>query len=923
MSKKYFFILPLLFLSLFVSAQSIRLNGKVINSKNEAVPGATISVEGMAKSLAADVEGRFSLTLEAGKKYVITVSSAGYNSKAIEDVEVKTGDDNNITVVLEDKTLTEVVVRTTVRRESTAALLNFQRNNSSVSSGLAADFIRRTPDKNTGEVLKRVSGASVQDNKFVIVRGLSDRYNAAMINSAQFPSSEPDKRAFSFDIIPSNLVDNIIINKTATPEITGEFAGGVVQVTTKDVPSKDFLNVGVSFGYNTNSTFKDFISNERGSTDWLGYDDGGRSLPNGFPTTTKGYGAKGISSKYELSRLFRSDVYKEHTSNILPIMSGNITYGMGRKLKNGASLGIVAGITYRNAKSLYTVQRQEAENEYTAYIKQFSDAQNRYSTNIGALLNVTYSWNKTKISFKNLVNQLYDDNYYIRTGLNIETSSDMLFRSSFLNQRTLYTSQLEGEQQLTKSGIKLKLNGNFSYNWKTQPDLRTVSYVRQTGTANPFSLLDDETNRFYSNLKDYSYGGGGQLIVPFNLLGEKQTLKAGGSTLIRVRDFKARNFRYSIESPNSKPGLEQLPFDQIFNKENIGEDGFLLKETTSDIDKYFGVSIVNAGYLMFDNKLGDDWRLIWGARVENFQQVLTTIGLDQKRVVLDNEDWDVLPSLNLVYNVDARNSIRLAASQTVARPEFREIAPFSFFDFEQNYAVAGETTLKRSKITNLDLRYEFYPKAGENISFGAFYKDFKDPIELRARAKRPSRYSFANAEKARSFGLELEVRKNLDFIAPKLENFSIFSNLTWITSKVTLATTQNTGAVVTNDRPLQGQSPYLINVGLQYGNKNADFAASVLYNRIGQRLTLVGDPEQKIYDIYERPRDQLDFQISKKVLKKRGEIKLNIADILNQPISLYENFDDKKAYKSGTDRTFNSYTPGTTFTIGFTYDFIR
>lgn len=920
MSKKYFLIFPLLFLSLLASAQSIQLHGKVINARNEAIPGATISVEGLDRAIAADVEGRFSIALQAGKKYSITVSSAGYNAKIVDEVEVKAGIDNNITVVLEDKTLDQVVVRTTVRRESTAALLNFQKNNSSVSSGLAADFIRRTPDKNTGEVLKRVSGASVQDNKFVIVRGLSDRYNAAMINSAQFPSTEPDKRAFSFDVIPANLVDNIVINKTATPEITAEFAGGVVQVTTKDVPTKDFLNVGVSFGFNTNSAFKDFISNERNSTDWLGFDDGTRDLPGGFPVNGKTYRGKNAATQVELSKLFRSDVYQEKTSTAIPIQTYNITYGIGRKLKNGASLGIVSGITYRNSKLLYDVQRQEANNEYSSYIKQFTDAQNKYSTNIGALLNVTYNLKKTKLSFKNLLNQLYDDNYYIRTGIfNESSNSDISFRSSSLNQRTLYTAQLEAEQQLTESGIRLKLNGNFAYNWKSQPDLRTISYLRPP--AGSYSLFEDETNRFFSDLKDYSYGGGGQLIVPFNLLGEKQTFKAGGSTLFRIRDFKARNFRYA-SSNNIDHDLLTLPFDQIFKPENISEDGFYLNETTSETDKYFGVSIVNAGYLMFDNKLSDKLRLIWGARVENFQQVLTTVGVDLERVVLDNDKWDVLPSLNLVYTVNNNHVIRLSGSQTVGRPEFREIAPFSFFDYEQNYAVSGDTSLTRSLITNIDLRYEYYPKAGENISIGAFYKHFEDPIELRARARRPSRYSYENAEKAKSFGVELEVRKGLDFISPALENFSIFSNLTYITSDVTLRTSFATGDV-TADRPLMGQSPYLVNIGLQYTSANSDFAASLLYNRIGQRLALVGDEALKIYDIYERPRDQLDFQISKKVLDSRGEIKLNISDIFNQAYFLYENFDDKTGWKNGTDRMFNSYKPGTTFTIGFSYDFIR
>jgi hypothetical protein len=361
--KKLFLTLLIIPITLFCSAQTLRLNGKVINSKNEAIAGATVNVIGISKTVPADVEGRFSIQVEPGRKYTVTVSSAGYDTKSIEDVQVLPNEESNLTVVLEPKgTLTEVVVRTSVRRESTNALINFQKNNSSVSSGLAADFIRRTPDKNTGEVLKRVSGTSIQDNKFVVVRGLGDRYNTAFLNGAQLPSSEPDKKAFSFDVIPSSVVDNIIINKTATPDLTGEFAGGLVQVTTKDVPSKSFLSVGANIGWNTESTGKDFISNERGSTAWTGFDDGRRALPSDFPANRQSYSRlaleqDGLNKKLDLTRKFRSDVYAEQTSAAAPIQTYNLAWGVGKRLKNDASFGSVISVLYRKGMYKYDVGR--------------------------------------------------------------------------------------------------------------------------------------------------------------------------------------------------------------------------------------------------------------------------------------------------------------------------------------------------------------------------------------------------------------------------------------------------------------------------------------------------------------------------------------------------------------------------------------
>ncbi|HJS53762.1 MAG TPA: carboxypeptidase-like regulatory domain-containing protein, partial [Chitinophagaceae bacterium] len=261
--KPVILVLSFLHFSIIIYAQSVRLNGKIINTKNEAVPGASISIEGITNPVIADVEGRFSVNLQQGKKYTFTVSSIGHSTKIVSDIEVSPNIENHIEIVLEPeaKTGEEVIIRTTRKQESTNALLTFQKSNTAVSSGLAADFIRRTPDKNTGEVLKRVSGASIQDNKFVVVRGLSDRYNQATINNAQLPSSEPDKKAFSFDVLPATLVDNIIINKTATPDMSGEFAGGLVQINTKDIPSRDVLRVEMSFGFNTQSTSKDFYSN--------------------------------------------------------------------------------------------------------------------------------------------------------------------------------------------------------------------------------------------------------------------------------------------------------------------------------------------------------------------------------------------------------------------------------------------------------------------------------------------------------------------------------------------------------------------------------------------------------------------------------------------------------------------------------------
>lgn len=889
------------------------------------VPGATIIIKGENKQALADIEGRFYINLEAAKKYIIVISSVGYETKEVSDVEVAINQDNSIDIVLIESgknTLNAVTIKATSRRqENTASLLAFQRSNTALSSGLAADFIRRTPDRNTGEVLKRVSGASIQDGKFVIVRGLSDRYNSAVINNAQLPSTEPDKKAFSFDVIPSSLIDNIIINKTATPELPGEFAGGLIQINTKDVPTRNLLTLSASLGFNLQSVFKDFTSNDRNSTDWLGFSNG-RTLPGEFPKTQQQYRVGTAEQKLAWSKLLNSDVYREVNNTALPTQTYSITWGNNKKFKNEGVLGTIVSVQYRNSMYLYDVQRRLNEQNGDVTVA-MTDIQNKYSVNVGAIANITYVKGRHKISFKNLYNQLLEDNYYTRTGFNNDRIQDISFRSSVLNQRSLYSGQLEGDHQLTQSGIKLKWNGNFAYNFKSQPDLRTVAYNRPKSTSSDFEYNDDDTRRFFSDLQDFSYGANGSIAIPFSLNKTKQTFKAGGSTLIRIRDFRSRIFQYQPASASAfDKNKVSLPFDQIFSSPNIASDGFILNDFTNNQDKYFGVSILNGMYGMFDNKFGESIRLVWGVRVENFQQFLTTKDVTAKRVIVDTEKWDVLPSFNFTLSPNLRNSIRLSGSRTVARPEFREIAPFSFYDYEANYGVNGNLDLKRTSILNGDARYEFYPKGGEAITFGVFYKYFDDPIELRldpSSVLDRRNYGYSNVDNAYTLGAEFEVRKNLEFISSQLENFSVFTNLTYSYSKVTLATTNSTGQTGSVNRPLQGQSPYLVNVGLQYASKQGGWNGSLLYNRIGQRLSLVGNLD--FADIYERPRDQVDFQIAKRIMKNKAEVKLTWADMLNNAYYFYENVDSKKAFNGSNDRLFNSYKPGSVITIGFTYDF--
>jgi len=926
MSVRLFLTLCFLLFVSTIFAQTIRLTGKITNDRNEPLSGVSIKIAGTTSGTSTNVEGNYVLTLSTGTKYTLEISAVGYQPKTITDVDVTAGATNELNIVLEtaSKKQDEVIVRTTTsrRQETTASLITIQRNNTSLSSGLAADFIRRTPDRNTGEVLKRVSGASIQDNKFVVVRGLSDRYNQALINNALLPSSEPDKKVFSFDLIPSQMVDNVIINKTATPDLPGEFAGGLVQVRTKDVPTQNLLSVGFSLGYNTQSTFKDFTSNPRNSTDWLGFDNGTRSLPSSIPSTEK-YRALPDAEKIRLSRDFRGDVYREQVTSAAPITTLNLTWtNYSRSKKNNGTFGSIVSLYHRKGMIIYNdAERGRYEDSREANFVG-TETQNRYSVNAGGLVNLSYVRGGHKISFKNLFNQAFDDNYYVRNLVNNGRLQNIQLRSSFLNQRSLYLGQLEGEHAITRSGIRFNWNGNFALNSRKQPDMRTAQFVKPLNDPNAhYELDEDDSRRFFSDLKDYSAGFNGSLSIPFTLAGEKQTFKAGGSTLLRFRDFKARVFRYRPASTNADT---KLPYDQAFLTDNIKTNGLYLDEQTQNTDKYFAISALNSGFAMFDNKFGKAWRVIWGARVEFFEQFLQSKDLSLKRIVVNTEKWDVLPSLNVTYNFKNKHQIRLAGSKTVARPEFREIAPFQFFDYEQIWGIRGETELKRTSILNADLRYEYYPRSGEMISVGALYKRFDDPIELRMDGGSNGDrwlFGYANADQANLMGAELEIRKGLDFLGETFRNFTFIGNATILDSKVTLTTTQASGKEAEQDRPLYGQSPYLVNGGFQYTTPT--WNASLLYNRIGPRLYLVGDPNGAgFFDIYEKPRNLLDVQAARKLFDGKGELKLTVSDLFNNRFAFYDNPSQKAGYNFNEgDRINYSYSPGTTITLGFTYDF--
>ncbi|HPH33349.1 MAG TPA: TonB-dependent receptor, partial [Chitinophagaceae bacterium] len=469
--------------------------------------------------------------------------------------------------------------------------------------------------------------------------------------------------------------------------------------------------------------------------------------------------------------------------------------------------------------------------------------------------------------------------------------------------------------------VKLKWYGAFNILDGYIPDQRRLSYSRFTNTQDPFRLLISNTlsqnsgSRIYQSLSDYIYTAGGDLTYNFTLFGQKQSLKSGYMLQIKDRLYDAQLFANYL--PLDNPVLTLLPADQVFNTDNFGDgtgNKFAFDAIKGKTFRYLANTILNGGFLQFDNQFSRSFRVVWGLRAEHFDQLVGSVKTWDPRHTY-SKVTDFLPGLNATLKVNNKVNLRLSGSQTVIRPELRELSFLNLYDFELNASVQGNPLLKRTKVSNFDFRYEFYPKAGEVLTAGVFYKDFKNAIEqlFNEGIGGASTFSYQNADQATTWGAELEFRKKLDFINA-FKNFTLQANASYIKSNV-----KDEGLNI--DRPMQGQSPYVINVGMMYDLEKSGLNATLLFNQIGERIYLVGDLTSGAGspDIYEAPRALLDFQLSKKLLNKKAEIRMNISDILNSTQYFYQNANGEKKLDKGKDAYRFTRTNGTTFSFTFNY----
>ncbi|MBK7433374.1 MAG: outer membrane beta-barrel protein [Chitinophagaceae bacterium] len=905
-------------------AQKGKIEGKLTDAKTGLpLSGVSVLIKNSNKGVATDQEGRYVINADANTRISLIFSYNGV-SKEVEDIEVANGKTTtqNITLEVKAKTSDAVVVRSSsnARKETAAALISYQKNTSVVAQVISAETIKRSPDKNTGEVLKRVTGTSIQEGKYLVVRGLSDRYNQAMLNGILLSSTEPDRKTFSFDIFPAAMIDNIIMNKTFIPELPGEWAGGLVQVQTRDVPAASFLNVQAGTGFNSNTIGKDFLQARGGKMDWLGIDNGARGLPSSIPV-------KSVFSA--LTPAEKTNLGKDFRNNWVPV-SGSAPVNSSFQINGGGSIKLfgkkVAGIfalTYNQSNKRTPFNNTFiANNEGDVELLYYN---NKYSRDLlaGGLANITVQLNNNnKISLKNLINinttdfvtDRYDGRDFIISG---GGNGDKVKATEIgFRQNTFFNTQLIGEHNLPKWETKLKWYGGFNILDQYIPDQRRLFYTQDGTNPNApyYALLglgagQKSGSIFYSFLNDYIYNAGADITKSVNFKGKKHAIKAGYLFQVKDRLFDSRPF-YTNTASNA---IKLLSADQLYAPENFGtgNDKVQFDEINGNAYRYMANTILNAVYLQFDNPIGNKIRLVWGARYESYDQLVGSTQKSDPRHV-NTIVKDLLPGINLTYKLNNKTNFRFAASQTVIRPEFRELSPFAFYDFELGAQVVGNRTAQRTKVSNFDLRYELYPRAGELFTAGVYFKHFDKPIEYYFNRTGPGTNTFniLNTKNATAFGGEVEFRKKLDFIRG-LKNFTLSGNLSYIHSRVK----DTTGTI---NRPLQGQSPYLINFGIQYDVEKLGFTSTLLFNQIGRRILFVGN--EAISDIWEAPRPLLDLQLAKKLFHNKGEIKLNISDLINSRANFYHDLDNNKKYRSESkDVLAITRNYGTNYTLTFAY----
>ncbi len=912
------------------------------NSKETLIGAVVTAVEGNGSKkdgirAVTDIDGCYRLDgLKKNKTYTLYINYMGYKPKKIDGVQAK---DANMDIALQpdEQQLKEVTVTAVERRNTDAAMIQVAKASPVIVSNVSAQEISRTQDTNAGEVIRRVPGVSLIDDKFVMVRGLSQRYNNVWVNGGAVPSSEADSRAFSFDIIPSSQIDNLTIVKSPSAEYPADYSGGFIIVNTKEIPTENSLSLSVGGNWNTSTCFKDFSYAKGSATDFLGFDNGMRSLSGGIgKTLAPQLDANGNKMSDYATSLLGNGLNNDWTvRQKKPLGDLKLAASLSRRWDlGGRTLGMLAALNYTNEYRTYTGMENnlfgiyDAVNDKPNYLRQSTDDQYNNNVRLGAMLNLTFlsKDGNHKYQLKNILNQLATSRYTWRDGVSAqsdkERSAEYYYRS-----RTTYNGQLTGKHTFTSDALDWSIG--YAYANRHLPDRRRylINDALEPGT---YALsTSNDISREWTQLGEHILSLSVNDKHHFKWGSFEPDLQVGAYGEYRSREYQTRRFTYSWNvSSNTLPeGFRHSDIPTLLSDEsNMGCNGLYLQEEMQMRNNYRGHNTLGAGYLAMSlpfGKLG----IHAGVRFEHNDMELfsNTRDYEKSETSKHYKTDDLFPSLNATYKINDQHQVRLSYGRSINRPEFREVSSSVYYDFDLASNVQGNPDLKSCYIDNADLRYEWYPSRGEMVSLAVFYKHFESPIEWTYTVAGGTDlvYSYKNAKSANNFGVELDIRKSLDFIG--LKDFSWSFNGALIKSKV-----QFEAGSKEEDRPMQGQSPYLINTGIFYKNEPLKLDVALLYNRIGKRIIGVGrsegttgdDSNARVPHSYEMPRNSIDLSIAKK-FGKHLELKLNVKDLLAEKL-YYKQFADV-TYSDGSKKEVEEisrcYRPGRNIGLQAIYQF--
>jgi hypothetical protein len=935
------------------------MNGRIADEESgEPIAGATIRIGQI--SIASDVDGLFALSLPGGQ-YTAAVTSVGYGPRNITDIEVKAGEPFllNLTLKREKGSLQQVTVTASAKKEGAAALFIRQKNNAAFTNGISADQIGRTPDKNVGETLKRISGVATMDNKYMVVRGLSERYNQAVLDGQVMPSTELNRKNFSFDIVPANLVENITVVKTLTPDKSAEFGGGLVEVNTKNIPEQNFLSLSAGSTWNDKTTGKTFYSLPLEGREYAAQVSKSRYLFGSLDWKS----AKDVINRYEV--LGKSPVAISNNWGITSFTaqpSQNYQLSLGRVLHTGRSgqkWGLVASASYRN-----TLQTQDVNTSREGW----GNASNTgglldgaiaksygFTTNLSGLLGIGYHNKNTRISLQSLYLRNLDQQLVII--LKGSNPAGYHWGATDITSHTvLWQNQLKGEQAIGHKGVVVNWMGSFVQLDRQRPDNHQVASdaiadsvqlsnvnIRNSGaTATTSGSL-----RLWTRALEKNYTWGTSVSVPFRLPHTTgNSLKIGYAGWSKDRlfyvlnsysHFNSREYFIPLTSAFTPEYQLNLDFDRRFN------------------DNFHRKAGLHAVYAMLDNRLGSQWRLVWGLRAEYYDLNRINANLDSLAARFPGKDlsdlrnkeknWNLFPSANLTFSLTPKMNLRLAYAKSIIRPDLRELTNFAQYDYELGGDYIGGLVHSTS-IRHYDFRYEWYPSPGDILSLSLFYKKMDYPMAIYQVFGNPV-YQLQNDKDAKNYGFEVEARKSFAFTKiPVLRNITLYGNLTYLDARVrqmsttTIPDPQNPNKIIAVEtvhpverRPQTGASNYMYNAGFYFDTKPVSF--SMTYNQVTNRLFRPSGPGHQNESLYEQPLKSLDAQLAVRFLHRKAELKLNVANLLNSFYVVYQNrytdpdlSNSKKdpskkelEYQAGKDMVDYKASPGRTYGATITYTF--